>query len=236
MKGKPERIIGTLRISTSSALCLPLIIVVSITLGISFFKESQVPLCSFGVFRLSDYAAHISRILLICSPIWAVLVSIFSMSVCVMEFQVAPMTWEIRLNNIKICQTSQMFCQSNSLKVRRLRLPAAVGDVHTFWLHPPIWSPNKSPCIMHRNNPISSQKNLVWHSHNPLLLYITVEEYFIVVIPFIFNLYFLCFVVDELPAFIIVVFNFRIFPECRCIHRIPSKKWFSSCSRQIYGN
>ena len=52
------------------------------------------------------------------------------------------------------------------------------------------------------------KKNLVWHSHNFLLPYITVEEYFIISIKFIFNLYFLCFVVDELPAFIIIDCNF----------------------------
>ena len=49
------------------------------------------------------------------------------------------------------------------------------------------------------------RKNLVWHSQNFLLPYITIEEYFIIRIPFIFNLYFLCFVVDELPAFIVIV-------------------------------
>ena len=43
-------------------------------------------------------------------------------------------------------------------------------------------------------------KNLVWHSHNFLLPCITVEKCFITSITFIFNLYFLCFVVDELPA------------------------------------
>ena len=52
------------------------------------------------------------------------------------------------------------------------------------------------------------KENLVWPSHNFLLPYITVEEYFIVSITFIFNLYFLCFVVHELLAFIIIVCNF----------------------------
>ena len=52
------------------------------------------------------------------------------------------------------------------------------------------------------------KKNLVWHSHNFLLSYITVEEYFKISTTFIFNLYFLCFVVDELPAFIIIGCNF----------------------------
>ena len=51
-------------------------------------------------------------------------------------------------------------------------------------------------------------KNLVWHSHNFLLPYIIVEEYFFNSITFIFNLYFICFVVDELPFFIIIVYNF----------------------------
>ena len=54
------------------------------------------------------------------------------------------------------------------------------------------------------------KKNLVWHSHNFLLPYLIVKEYFINNITFIFNLFFLyiCFVVDELPAFIIIVYNF----------------------------
>ena len=51
-------------------------------------------------------------------------------------------------------------------------------------------------------------KNLMRHSHNFFLPYITVEEYFINSITFIFNLYFICFVIDELPAFIIIVYNF----------------------------
>ena len=46
------------------------------------------------------------------------------------------------------------------------------------------------------------KKNLVWHSHNFLLP--QVEEYFINSITFIFNLYFIFFIVDELPAFIII--------------------------------
>ena len=50
-------------------------------------------------------------------------------------------------------------------------------------------------------------KNLVWHSHNFLLPCITVE-YFIISITFIFNLYFLCFVADELPDSVIIVYNF----------------------------
>ena len=51
-------------------------------------------------------------------------------------------------------------------------------------------------------------KNRVWHSHNFLLPYITIEEYFIISIAFIFNLYFICFVVDTLPAFTVIVNNF----------------------------
>ena len=56
--------------------------------------------------------------------------------------------------------------------------------------------------------PKNGKKNLVWHSHNFLLPCITVEENFIIIISFIFNLYFLCFVVDELPTFIVIVNNF----------------------------
>ena len=48
-------------------------------------------------------------------------------------------------------------------------------------------------------------KNMVWHSHNFLLPYSTVEEYFIMRILFIFNLHFPCFAVDELPVFIVIV-------------------------------
>ena len=51
-------------------------------------------------------------------------------------------------------------------------------------------------------------KNLVGPSHKFLLPYITVEQYFIIFFTFIFNLYFLCFVDDELPAFINNVNNF----------------------------
>ena len=40
-------------------------------------------------------------------------------------------------------------------------------------------------------------------------LSLTVEEYFIISITFIFNLYFLCFVADELPASLIIVYDFR---------------------------
>ena len=53
------------------------------------------------------------------------------------------------------------------------------------------------------------EKDLVWHSHNFLLPCITVEEYITIIsITLIFNLYFLCFVVDELPAFKFNVNNF----------------------------
>ena len=51
---------------------------------------------------------------------------------------------------------------------------------------------------------IYNNKNLVWHTHNFLLPYITVKECFIINNTFVFNLYFLCFAVDELPAFIII--------------------------------
>ena len=40
------------------------------------------------------------------------------------------------------------------------------------------------------------------------LNYITVEEYFIIIITLIVNFNFLCFAVDELPVFIIIVYNF----------------------------
>ena len=43
--------------------------------------------------------------------------------------------------------------------------------------------------------PESIIKNLLKHSQNFLLPYITVEKYFIIIITFIFNLYFLYFVV-----------------------------------------
>ena len=69
-------------------------------------------------------------------------------------------------------------------------------------------------------------KNLVWHSHNFLLPYTAVEGYFIISFTFIFNFYFLCFPVDKLPAFIVIVNNFRILLECGCIHLIRTTKWF----------
>ena len=56
-------------------------------------------------------------------------------------------------------------------------------------------------------NAIKLKKNLLWHSHNFLLPYITVEEYFLISITFILNLYFLSFVADELPASIIIVYK-----------------------------
>ena len=52
------------------------------------------------------------------------------------------------------------------------------------------------------------KKNLLWNSHNFLLPYITVEEYFIISIIFLFNLYSLWFVLDESVAFMIIVYNF----------------------------
>ena len=70
----------------------------------------------------------------------------------------------------------------------------------------------------------------MWHSHNFFLPYFTVEECFTISITFIFNLYFLHFVVDKLPAFIVTVnifkLDFCILPECSCIHLIPTIKGF----------
>ena len=40
------------------------------------------------------------------------------------------------------------------------------------------------------------------------LPYITEEKYFIISISFIFDFYFLCSVVNELPALITIVYNF----------------------------
>ena len=60
-------------------------------------------------------------------------------------------------------------------------------------------------------------KNLVWHSHIFLLPYIIVEEYFINSITFIFNLYFICFVVDDVPAFIIIVYDFWTYFSVFCL-------------------
>ena len=54
---------------------------------------------------------------------------------------------------------------------------------------------------------VKRKKNLVWYSHNFLLPCITVEEYFIISITITFNVYFLCFVSDELHAFIIIVWG-----------------------------
>ena len=53
-------------------------------------------------------------------------------------------------------------------------------------------------------------ENVVWHSHNFILPCITVEEYFIISITFMFNPHFLCFVADELSALITIVYNFLI--------------------------
>ena len=68
---------------------------------------------------------------------------------------------------------------------------------------------NCSNVILYKfiGNKKSTKKNLVWHSNNFLLHFITVEEFFIISITFIFNLYFLCFVADELPDSIIIVYN-----------------------------
>ena len=72
------------------------------------------------------------------------------------------------------------------------------------------------------NETVLARKKLVWDSHNFLLPYITVEEYFVISFTFIFNLYFIYFVVDKLPAFIVIVNNFRILLECGGIHLIPT--------------
>ena len=52
------------------------------------------------------------------------------------------------------------------------------------------------------------KKNLVWHSHIFLLPCITVEGYFNISITFIFDLYFLWFVADELHDSVIIVYIF----------------------------
>ena len=74
------------------------------------------------------------------------------------------------------------------------------------------------------SNTTYALKNLVWHSHNFLLPYTVVEEYFIISFTFIFDLYFQCFTVDKIPAFIVIVNNFRILLECGCIHLIRTTK------------
>ena len=43
---------------------------------------------------------------------------------------------------------------------------------------------------------------------NFILPYNKIEEYIIISITFIFNLYFLCFVTDALPAFKVIIDNF----------------------------
>ena len=50
----------------------------------------------------------------------------------------------------------------------------------------------------------------MWHSHNFLLLFITIKEYFIISITFIFSIYFLCFVVGKLSVFKFIIFNFYL--------------------------
>ena len=60
--------------------------------------------------------------------------------------------------------------------------------------------------IPHVKN-VNKIKNLVWHLHNILLPYITVEEYFIIYFTFMFNLYSRV-VVDELFTFIVIVNHF----------------------------
>ena len=49
------------------------------------------------------------------------------------------------------------------------------------------------------------EKNMLRHSSKFLLPCITVEEHFIISIAFIFKIYFLCFVANELSASIIIV-------------------------------
>ena len=61
----------------------------------------------------------------------------------------------------------------------------------------PIPTPNAHPLVaLYKLETLKKKKNLVWHSHNFLLPYITLEVYFIICFTFIFNHYFLCFVVD----------------------------------------
>ena len=63
-----------------------------------------------------------------------------------------------------------------------------------------------------------------------LLPNITVEDYYIISILLMFNLYFLCFRVDELHAFIISICIFELYfcilLESGCSHLISTNKWF----------
>ena len=69
----------------------------------------------------------------------------------------------------------------------------------------------------------NTRKNMVFHSRNFPLLYVTVEEYLIISITFTFNFYFLCIAVHELPAFIITVYNFLVkFPYFISVQRYTS--------------
>ena len=53
------------------------------------------------------------------------------------------------------------------------------------------------------------QRKIRYGTHTTFILpYTAVEEYFNIIITFRFNLYFLCFVVDELPVYIIIVYKF----------------------------
>ena len=54
----------------------------------------------------------------------------------------------------------------------------------------------------------NTRKNMVFHSRNFPLLYVTVEEYLIISITFTFNFYFLSFEVDELHAVINIFYNY----------------------------
>ena len=110
------------------------------------------------------------------------------------------------------------FVESKStllLHKKRYFIRVSIGAIHEFCSH---WSfVLCKDCSFYLYKPriiilrFLSQtiKNLVWHSHNFLLPYtIAVEEYFTTSNTFMFNLYFIRFVIDELPPFIIIVWNF----------------------------
>ena len=92
------------------------------------------------------------------------------------------------------------------------------------WKLPSPWQLNEKHIEYQIKSAFFTKKNLVWHSHNFLLPYTAVKEYFIISFTFIFNRYFLCFTVDKLRAFIGIVNNFRILLECGCIHLIRTTK------------
>ena len=62
--------------------------------------------------------------------------------------------------------------------------------------------PTYSPCHL------LCKKSGIALTQLSLTLHYSVKEYFIITITFIFNLYFLCFVVDELPDFKVIINNF----------------------------